>query len=62
VQIEKGTEISLFVPHRASGRLVFNPKAIEALGLSPAELAGRGYLLDIDDAGPATPIETTRHR
>jgi hypothetical protein len=59
MQIEK---ISLFVPHRASGRLVFNPKAIEALGLSPAELAQRGYPLDSDDAGSAAPIETTRHR
>ena len=29
--------------HRASGRLVFNPKAIEALGLNPAELVERRY-------------------
>ena len=59
MQIEKDTAVSLFVPHRASGRLVFNPKAIEALGLNPAELAERGYPLDSDDAGPATAIETT---
>jgi hypothetical protein len=38
MQIEADTEVSLFVHHRASGRLVFNPKAIEALSLSPAEL------------------------
>jgi hypothetical protein len=50
MQIKKDTAVSLFVPHRASGRLVFNPKAIEALGLSPAELAERGYSLDNDDA------------
>jgi hypothetical protein len=60
VQIKKGTELNLFVRHRTSGRLVFNPKAIEALGLSPAELAARGYPLDSDDARP--PIETTRLR
>ena len=60
MQIEKDTAVSLFVPHRASGRLVFNPKAIEALGLNPAELAERGYPLDSDDARPATSIETTR--
>ena len=59
MQIEKDTAVSLFVPHRSSGRLVFNPKAIEALGLSPAELAQRGYPLGSDDAGSATPIETT---
>ena len=60
MQIEKEADVSLFVPHRASGRLVFNPKAIEALGLSPAELTERGYPLDSDDARLATPIETTR--
>jgi hypothetical protein len=32
------TEVSLFVRDRATDRLVFNPKAIEALGLSPTEL------------------------
>jgi len=48
VETEKPTEVSLFVPHRASGRLVFNPKAIEALGLDPAELAQRRYPLDGD--------------
>jgi hypothetical protein len=31
----------------------FNPKAIEALGLSPIELAQRGYPLDGDVIGPA---------
>jgi hypothetical protein len=59
MQIKNDTAVSLFVPHQASGRLVFNPKAVEALGLSPAELAQRGYPLDNDDARPATPIETT---
>jgi hypothetical protein len=57
MQIEKDTAVSLFVPHRASGRLVFNQKAIEALGLDPAELVQRGYPLDSEDAGP--PIEMT---
>jgi hypothetical protein len=60
VQIKKGAELNLFVRYRTSGRLVFNPKAIEALGVSPAELAERGYPLDSDDARP--PIETTRLR
>jgi hypothetical protein len=53
MQIEKDRAVSLFVPHRT---------AIEALGLSLAELAQRGYPRDSDDAGPATPIETTRYR
>jgi hypothetical protein len=45
-RIEADTEVSLFVRDRATGRLVFNSRAIEALGLSPAELAQRGYPLD----------------
>ena len=60
MRIERGTAVSLFVHHRTSGRLVFNQKAIEALGLSPAELALRGYPLD--DSHPAGPIETSRSR
>jgi hypothetical protein len=39
-------EVSLFVRDPATGRLVFNSKAIEALGLSPTELAQREYPLD----------------
>ena len=62
MRIERGTAVSLFVHHRTSGRLVFNQKAIEALGLSPAELALRGYPLDSDDSHPAGPIETSRSR
>ena len=46
MQIETDAEVSLFVRDRVTGRLVFNPKAIEALGLSPTELAQRGYPLD----------------
>lgn len=53
MQIEADAEVSLFIRDRASGRLVFNSKAIEALGLSPAELAQRGYPLDSDVADPA---------
>ena len=48
MQIQADTEVSLFVRDRVTGRLVFNPKAIEALGLSPTELAQRGYALDGD--------------
>jgi hypothetical protein len=62
MQIKKDAAVSLFVPHRASGRLVFNPKAVEALGLCPVELVERGYPVDNIDAGLAPPIETTRHR
>jgi hypothetical protein len=46
MQINADTEVSLFVRDRATGRLVFNSKAIKALGLIPAELAQRGYPLD----------------
>jgi len=48
MQIQADTEVSLFVRDRATGRLLFNPKAIDALGLSPTELAQRGYALDGD--------------
>ena len=37
MQIEADTEVSLFLRDRVTGRLVFNPKAIEALGFSPIE-------------------------
>ena len=53
MQIEANTEVSLFVRDRVTGRLVFNPKAVEALGLSPTELAQRGYPLDGDVISPA---------
>jgi hypothetical protein len=46
MQIEADAEVSLFVRDRATGRLVFNSRAIEALGLSPTKLAQRGYPLD----------------
>jgi hypothetical protein len=62
MRIERGAAVSLFVHHRTSGRLVFNQKAIEALGLSPAELALRSYPLDSDDSHPAGPIEKSRSR
>jgi hypothetical protein len=53
MQIETYAEVSLFVRDRVTGRLVFNPKAIQALGLSPTELAQRGYPLDGDVTSPA---------
>jgi hypothetical protein len=53
MQIEANAELSLFVRDPATGRLVFNSKAIEALGLSPTELAQRGYPLDCGVASPA---------
>jgi hypothetical protein len=60
--IEDDTEVSVFVRHRSSGRLVFNPKAIEALGLSPTQLAVRGYPLDSNDPDPVAPTETAGSR
>jgi hypothetical protein len=53
MQIEADAEVSLFVRGRATGRLVFNSKAIEALGLSPMDLAQRGYPVDGGVACPA---------
>ena len=35
MQIQADTEVSLFVRDRVTDRLVFNPKAVAALGLSP---------------------------
>ena len=46
MQIEVDVGVSLFVRDRATGRLVFNSKAVEALGLSPTELAQRGCEFD----------------
>ncbi len=46
-------EVSLFVRDPAAGRLVFNSRAIKALGLSPKELAQCGYPLDSEIASPA---------
>jgi len=51
MQIEADEEVSLFVRDRATGRFVFNSKAIEALGLSPTELAERGYPVDSEIVG-----------
>lgn len=48
MQIEADEEVILFVRDPRAGRLVFNSKAIEALGLSPTELAERGYPVDRD--------------
>jgi len=53
MQIQADTEVSLFVRSQVTGRLVFNSKAIEALGLQPTELAQRGYPLDGEVASPA---------
>jgi hypothetical protein len=49
------TEVSLFVRDRVTGRLAFNPNAIKALGLSPTELAQRGYPLDGVTSPPTVP-------
>ena len=57
MQIEADAEVSLFVHDQTTGRLVFNSRAIEALGLSPAELAQRGYPLDGEVANPAVAPE-----
>ena len=46
MQIQADSEVSLFVREPVTGRLVFNTKAIEALGLSPTRLAQCGYLLN----------------
>jgi hypothetical protein len=53
VQSQADTEVTLFVRDRVTGRLVFNSKAIEALGLQATELAQRGYPLDGEVASPA---------
>jgi hypothetical protein len=51
MQIVADTEVSLFVRDPDTDRLVFSSKAIQALGLSPVELAQRGYLLDSVTSG-----------
>ena len=54
VRFEADSEMNLFVRDPSTGRLVFNSKAIEALGLSPVEVRRRGYLLDGEITSPAT--------
>jgi hypothetical protein len=46
MQIEADKEVGLFVRDQVTGCLMFNSKAIEALGLSPTELSERGYPVD----------------
>jgi hypothetical protein len=46
MRIQADKEVRLFVRDRVTGRLVFNSKAIGALGLEPTELAQCGYPLD----------------
>jgi hypothetical protein len=53
MQIEADAEVSLFVRDRTTGRLVFNSRAIEALGLNPADLVQRGYRLNGQVTSPA---------
>ena len=55
--IDADEEVSLFVRDPDTGRLVFNSKAIEALGLCPAELTERGYALDNEP--PDRPTQTS---
>lgn len=52
MQTETDTQLPLFIRDPATGRYGFNSKAIEALGLSPAELARRGYWLDVQVTSP----------
>jgi len=52
MQIEADKEVSLFVRDPVTGRLVFNAKAIQVLGLRPVELRQRGYPLDGEIASP----------
>lgn len=49
MQFEVDEELSLFLRDPATGRLVFNSQAIEALDLSPAELAKRGYPVNSEE-------------
>lgn len=42
----------LFIRDKKTGRLVFNPRAIEALGLPPSEIARRGYRLPSEMENP----------
>ena len=58
MQNESRAQIDLFVRDQATGRLVFNAKAIEALGLSPTDLAQRGYR--VDGAMPEMPRSEER--
>jgi PAS domain-containing protein len=52
--------LELFVRDSDTGRLVFNPLAIQALGLSPVEVARRGYPLAKGVASPALVPEADR--
>jgi hypothetical protein len=48
-------EISLFVRNEQTGRFLFNDRALQALGLDPAQLQQRGYPVSVNEgAGTAT--------
>jgi hypothetical protein len=47
----------LFIRDKKTGRLVFNPRAIEALGLPPSEIARRGYRLPSENGKSAASSE-----
>lgn len=53
MQIETDSELPIFVRDPGTGRFVFNPKAVVALGVSPDELAQRGYPVDRQISSPA---------
>jgi hypothetical protein len=38
-------EISIFVRNEQTGRFLFNARALQALGLDPAQMQQRGYLV-----------------
>jgi hypothetical protein len=40
---KSGEEICLFVRDEQTGRLLFNAKALQALGINPVEAQQRGY-------------------
>jgi hypothetical protein len=43
VERKLGEEINLFVRDDQTGRLLFNAKALQALGINPVEAQQRGY-------------------
>jgi hypothetical protein len=53
MQIKANAELNLFIRDQTTGRLLFNSRAVEALGLHPAERAQRGYALGWEVHGPS---------
>ena len=53
MQVQDDSELPIFIRDQGTGRLVFNPKAVMALGLSPDDMAQCGYAVHRQISSPS---------